>query len=151
MSNASLLDGTVLAKLVELDGVLGGNFPNDFCILCQLQRTSMDERNVGKSPTVLVGLLVYCRRGGGCLGNGATSQRTHSIGSFSRRCLSLQSSVSMEELKKTTWKDFMPIVMTALKVMGGLVILGTGNILLAGIAYYMYRNYSNKAATAEKK
>lgn len=50
------------------------------------------------------------------------------------------------EFKKTTFKDFIPILMTFAKILGGLFILGTGNILLAGLAYWWYRNYYNKPA-----
>jgi cation-transporting ATPase 13A1 len=51
---------------------------------------------------------------------------------------------TLNEFKKTTWKDFMPILMTLVKIGGILLILGSGNILLAGIAYWWYRNYGDK-------
>lgn len=57
---------------------------------------------------------------------------------------------TMGEVQKTTYKDFLPIVYTALKVLAGLFVLSTGNILLAGLAYYMYRNYNAKMAAQEQ-
>lgn len=53
-------------------------------------------------------------------------------------------SATVEELKKTTLADFVPILFTVLKVVGVLFILGTGNILLAGLAFWWYRSYTNK-------
>jgi cation-transporting ATPase 13A1 len=51
---------------------------------------------------------------------------------------------SMEEFKKTTWQDFVPIFYTVLKIVAAIFILGTGNILLAGLAYWWYRQYSQQ-------
>ncbi len=56
---------------------------------------------------------------------------------------------SMEEVGKTGWKDFQPILMTVLKVGAGLVILGSGNLLLMGGAFWMYRSYTTKLAQDE--
>jgi manganese-transporting P-type ATPase len=56
---------------------------------------------------------------------------------------------SMGELQKTTLEDFKPILFTALKVIGGLLVLGSGNILLAGIAFYLYRNYNSRKTAQE--
>jgi cation-transporting ATPase 13A1 len=51
---------------------------------------------------------------------------------------------TMSEFKKTTWKDFVPLLLTFVKILGILLILGTGNILLAGLAYWWYRQYGAK-------
>merc|ERR1711988_1097909 len=51
------------------------------------------------------------------------------------------------EASKTTLADFAPVGMTLLKVAGGVVLLGTGNIMVAGLAFYWYRNYYNKQPT----
>ncbi|RYG68159.1 hypothetical protein EON64_05810 [archaeon] len=56
---------------------------------------------------------------------------------------------SMEEFSKTSWQDFLPILMTLAKVAAGLVLLGTGNILLIGMAIWWYRSYSNKQQEAQ--
>jgi cation-transporting ATPase 13A1 len=55
---------------------------------------------------------------------------------------------SMEEASKTGLKDFTPILLTVLKVGGGLILLGTGNILLIGGAFWAYRSYSAQQAQA---
>lgn len=55
-------------------------------------------------------------------------------------------SATVEELKKTKGSDFLPLLSTVVKIAGGLIILGTGNILLAGLAYWWYRQYQAKAA-----
>jgi len=55
------------------------------------------------------------------------------------------------EAAKTRLSDLYPILMTVLKIGGGIFLLSTGNILLWGIAYFSYRRYSNPqppAATA---
>ena len=39
--------------------------------------------------------------------------------------------------------------MTVVKIAVVLVVLGTGNILLAGGAFYMYRKYTQQVAAAE--
>jgi cation-transporting ATPase 13A1 len=54
----------------------------------------------------------------------------------------------MEEAMKTTFADTLPIFYTVLKIAGGLLLLGTGNILLIGGAIWMYRSYSQKQAAA---
>lgn len=56
---------------------------------------------------------------------------------------------TLDEFKKLTWRDFVPILFTLLKVVGGLVILGSGNILLAGMAFWWYRSYSSKLKEQE--
>eukprot|EP01040_Poterioochromonas_malhamensis_P009840 gene9840-10684_t len=54
-----------------------------------------------------------------------------------------------KEFKKTTIADFIPIFKTFLLIVGCLIILGTGNLLLAGAAYWWYRSYyANKPTTA---
>ena len=45
----------------------------------------------------------------------------------------------------------MPILYTLLKVVGVLVILGTGNILLMGGAFWAYRSYTAQAKEKELK
>ena len=44
----------------------------------------------------------------------------------------------------TTFKDVLPVVLTLGKVAAVIIVLGTGNILFAGLAYYWYRNISTK-------
>lgn len=51
---------------------------------------------------------------------------------------------TLEEFKKLSWRDFVPIGTTLLKVAAVLIVLGTGNILFAGLAFWFYRSYSNK-------
>merc|ERR1711988_1025225 len=51
------------------------------------------------------------------------------------------------EAMKTQLSDLAPIGITLLKVVGGVVLLGTGNIMVAGLAFYWYRNYYNKQPT----
>ena len=50
----------------------------------------------------------------------------------------------MDEASKTSLKDLYPVLMTLLKIIGGVLLLGTGNILLWGLTYYVYRQYSQK-------
>lgn len=50
----------------------------------------------------------------------------------------------MVEARKTTMADVWPILMTAAKIAGVILVLGTGNLLLAGAAYWWYRNYSQR-------
>lgn len=53
----------------------------------------------------------------------------------------------LTEAKKTTFADILPILMTAGKVAGGLVILANGNILvIGGIGYYYYKQRQSNAA-----
>lgn len=54
----------------------------------------------------------------------------------------------LEEALKTTLADALPILYTVLKIVGGLLLLGTGNILLIGGAIWWYRSYSQKQAQA---
>jgi len=50
-----------------------------------------------------------------------------------------------DSAKKTTFKaDVWPIFMTFFKVCGVFFILGTGNILMAGLAFYMYKQSGSK-------
>ena len=52
------------------------------------------------------------------------------------------------EAKATRPQDFLPMFMTAGKVFGGLLVVGSGNILIwAGLAYWWYRR--RQAANAE--
>ena len=57
---------------------------------------------------------------------------------------------SMEEASKLSLKDFKPILMTLMKVAGVILVLGSGNLLLMGGAFFMYRSYSQKQAQAEQ-
>ena len=60
---------------------------------------------------------------------------------------------TIDEAKKTTWKDIFPVIKTAGLIAGGLMLLGTGNILFIGGAIYFYRSYMmnpQPAATATK-
>merc|ERR1711871_519373 len=50
----------------------------------------------------------------------------------------------MDEASKTSLKDLYPVLMTLLKIIGGVLLSGTGNILLWGLTYYVYRQYSQK-------
>ena len=52
----------------------------------------------------------------------------------------------MQEAKKTTLMDLAPVLMTLLKVVGVVAILGTGNIVLAGAAFYFYRTFTQQQA-----
>ena len=51
-----------------------------------------------------------------------------------------------KEFTKTTWSDFIPILKTVGKIVGGLLLLGSGNIVLIVAAIYLYRQYANKPA-----
>ena len=55
------------------------------------------------------------------------------------------------EVGKTRIKDLTPMVVSLIKVFGGLILLGSGNIIIWGMAYYAYRRYSNWAADNEAK
>jgi cation-transporting ATPase 13A1 len=50
----------------------------------------------------------------------------------------------IKEASKVSLKDLAPIGMTLVKVVVVVAILGTGNLLLAGGAFWWYRNYSAK-------
>ena len=54
----------------------------------------------------------------------------------------------VSEATKTTPRDLMPIFMTVIKIVGVILILSTGNILLWGGAFYMYRKYYSNPAPA---
>lgn len=53
----------------------------------------------------------------------------------------------IEEAKSVTFMDFVPILKTVGYILGGLLLLGSGNPIIWGLAYMMYRNY-NKAQEA---
>ncbi|KAI9009243.1 hypothetical protein DFJ74DRAFT_687468 [Hyaloraphidium curvatum] len=55
----------------------------------------------------------------------------------------------LEEAMNTTPADLVPILSTALKVMGVVFVLGTGNIFLAGAAFFGWRNYQKFRAEQE--
>lgn len=57
----------------------------------------------------------------------------------------------MDEAAKTTWKDLIPVGMTLLKIIGGVILLGSGNVMLWGLAYYLYRQYNNKTKDVAAK
>jgi hypothetical protein len=50
----------------------------------------------------------------------------------------------MKEASSTTMKDVLPVLITSGKIIGVIFVLGTGNILLAGLGYWFYRQWSNK-------
>lgn len=52
----------------------------------------------------------------------------------------------MAEARKTTLEDVKPVFFTLCKVVGVVAILGSGNIILAGAAWYFYRNFTNSQA-----
>lgn len=54
------------------------------------------------------------------------------------------SKATWEEIMKTSFSDFLPILKTVGLIALGLFVLGTGNILLAGAAFWFYRSYTNK-------
>jgi len=47
----------------------------------------------------------------------------------------------MDEAKQTTPADALPALLSLGKVLGVMIILGTGNLLYAGLAYWMYKKY----------
>eukprot|EP00392_Amoebophrya_sp_AT5.2_P004320 g4328.t1 len=53
--------------------------------------------------------------------------------------------VMWENVKTTTVKDWMPVFKTVGMVVGGLVVLGTGNILTLGGLWYLWRQHKNSA------
>ena len=55
------------------------------------------------------------------------------------------------EVGKTGIKDITPMIGSLVKVFLVLLLLGSGNIIVWGLAYYGYRRYSNWAADAEAK
>jgi len=57
----------------------------------------------------------------------------------------------VQSTKQTTFKrDVLPIFITAGKVLLVLFILGTGNILFAGLAYWMYHRSKKKDEEKDK-
>jgi len=50
-------------------------------------------------------------------------------------------SAMIDNAKRTTISDLKPILMTLLKVVGGVILLGSGNILLWIGAFYAYRRF----------
>ena len=52
------------------------------------------------------------------------------------------------EAKNTSMKDVMPILATAGKIVAGVLVIGTGNFLLAGIGYWYYTSWQKKRAAA---
>lgn len=57
---------------------------------------------------------------------------------------------TVEEFNKTTLQDFYPILLTLGKVVACICLLGTGNILLMGGAYYMYYSYNQRVKKEEE-
>jgi hypothetical protein len=55
---------------------------------------------------------------------------------------------SYEEFQKLTIFDFMPVLKTAVMIAIVVVMLGTGNILYLGLAYWYYRQYYLKPKVA---
>ena len=51
----------------------------------------------------------------------------------------------LDEAKTTTAADLMPALQSLGKVVGVLLLLGTGNILFMIGAWWMYKKYSNEA------
>ena len=49
----------------------------------------------------------------------------------------------MAEARKTTLEDVKPVFFTLCKVVGVVAILGTGNLVLGGAAFYFYRNFQS--------
>jgi len=50
----------------------------------------------------------------------------------------------VDEARATTLKDFMPLLTTVGYVAGGLLLLGSGNILMVGAAFMIYRHYRSQ-------
>lgn len=58
----------------------------------------------------------------------------------------------MEEARKTTLADLMPILTTLFKVVAGIAVLAQGNLLTIGLAYMGYRNWQTfQAKKAQEK
>jgi len=70
------------------------------------------------------------------------------LGSFivDRMCVAIFSKdifvAQMEQILYLRPEHLMAPVMTVLKILGGLWVLGSGNLLLAGLAYWQYRKYT---------
>jgi len=58
---------------------------------------------------------------------------------------------SMEEQQKVTIKDFYPIFTTVGKIAAVLLLLGSGNILLIGMAIYWYWNFTKAQQQKERQ
>merc|ERR1712083_725792 len=56
---------------------------------------------------------------------------------------------TLQEAKSTKFSDVMPILQTVGYIVGGLLVLSTGNLIFLGIAYMMYRNYKKGQADKE--
>lgn len=48
----------------------------------------------------------------------------------------------IDEARKTTVMDLVPILKTAGKVVAAILLLGTGNIIMIGMAIWYYRSWS---------
>jgi len=57
---------------------------------------------------------------------------------------------TLDEAKALTLADAMPAIQSLGKVLGVLMLLGTGNILLIGGGFWMYKKYQAQLAEAEK-
>jgi hypothetical protein len=52
----------------------------------------------------------------------------------------------VDEAKSTTWLDVKPIFLTLVKVFGALLLFGSGNIVLWGLAGWYYFKKKKEAA-----
>jgi len=52
----------------------------------------------------------------------------------------------LDEVKAVKPKDFLPLLQTVGYIVGGLIFLGSGNPILWGLAFMMYRQYKNRSA-----
>uniref|UniRef100_A0A7S3NFW8 Cation-transporting P-type ATPase C-terminal domain-containing protein n=1 Tax=Aureoumbra lagunensis TaxID=44058 RepID=A0A7S3NFW8_9STRA len=57
----------------------------------------------------------------------------------------------LQEARSTTLADLVPVGTTALKVVCGAFLLAQGNLLIIGAAVYLYRQYSQKMAEAQRE
>lgn len=55
-------------------------------------------------------------------------------------------SAIVDEARRTTLLDLLPVLGTLAKVVVVVWVLATGNLLLAGAGWYLYRNYTNRVA-----
>jgi hypothetical protein len=60
-------------------------------------------------------------------------------------------SAILDEAKRTTLKDVQPVFFTFLKVVVGVYILSTGNLIIMGLAFYMYRRSQAEAVKISAK
>ena len=58
---------------------------------------------------------------------------------------------AMNEAKKTSFADVLPIIKTCAMVVGGVAFLAYGNLLVGGLLYWQYRSYKNRQAAAEQE